>query len=92
MRGVLDAIAAEHPAADELVDYCRAEVGRVEAFCRDRGVIGLVDEPLEIGWTPEFMRSYGGAMLDSPGPLDRGQERSSRSPRHLTTGPRSEVE
>ena len=37
-------------------------------------VIGLVDEPLEIDWTPEFMRSFGGAMLDSPGPLDHGQK------------------
>ena len=39
-----------------------------------RGIIGLVDEPLEIDWTPEFMRSFGGAMLDSPGPLDDGQK------------------
>ncbi len=37
-------------------------------------MIGLVDEPLEIDWTPEFMRSFGGAMLDSPGPLDVGQQ------------------
>ena len=27
-----------------------------------------------IDWTPEFMRSFGGAMLDSPGPLDVGQQ------------------
>ena len=62
------------PAADELVAFCREELGRVEAFCREHGVIGLVDEPLEIDWTPEFMRSFGGAMLDSPGPLDVGQK------------------
>ena len=74
VRGVLDAIAADHPAADELVPYSRDELVRVEAFCRDREVIGLVDEPLEIDWTPEFMRSFGGAMLDSPGPLDQGQK------------------
>jgi hypothetical protein len=74
VRGVLDAIAADHPAADELVDFCRAELATIEAFCRERGVIGLVDEPLEIDWTPEFMRSFGGAMLDSPGPLDVGQK------------------
>ena len=54
--------------------YSRDELVRVEAFCRDREVIGLVDEPLEIDWTPEFMRSFGGAMLDSPGPLDQGQK------------------
>ncbi len=74
VRGTLDAIAADHPAADGLVDFCRRELAAIEAFCRDRGVIGLVDEPLEIDWTPEFMRSFGGAMLDSPGPLDSGQK------------------
>ncbi len=54
--------------------FCRTELGSIEAFCRDHDVIGLVDEPLEIGWTPEFMRSFGGAMLDAPGPLDVGQK------------------
>jgi hypothetical protein len=73
VRGTLDAIAVDHPAAGDLVTFCREELVRVEAFCRDRGVIGLVDEPLQIDWTPEFMRSFGGAMLDSPGPLDVGQ-------------------
>ena len=73
VRGVLDAIAGEHSAADELLDDCRAELARIEAFCRERDLIGLVDEPLDIRWTPLFLRAFGGAMLDSPGPLDKGQ-------------------
>ncbi len=71
-RAVLDAIAADHPAAGELLDFCRDENDRIETFCRDIGLIGLADEPLEIVWTPEFLRSFGGAMLIPPGPLDRG--------------------
>ena len=74
VRGVLDAVAVEHPRAGDLVEFCRAEVARIESFCRERDVIGLADEPLEIQWTPEFLRSFGGAMLDSPGPLDAGQK------------------
>ncbi len=74
VRGTLDAVAADHPAADELVSFCTAELARIEAFCRSEDVIGLVDDPLEIDWTPEFMRSFGGAMLDSPGPLDLGEK------------------
>ena len=74
VRGVLAAVSADHPAADEMVAYCREELERIEAFCRDRDVIGLVEEPLSIDWTPEFLRSFGGAMLDSPGPLDVGQK------------------
>jgi uncharacterized protein (DUF885 family) len=74
VRGVLDAIAADHPAGDELLQFCRDELVRIEAFCREGDVIGLADEPLDIRWTPTFMRSFGGAMLDSPGPLDQGEK------------------
>jgi uncharacterized protein (DUF885 family) len=74
VRGVLDAVAAEHPPADALLDFCRAENARIETFCRERDLVGLADEPLEIQWTPVFLRAFGGAMLISPGPLDRGQK------------------
>ncbi len=74
IRRVLDAIAADHPAADELLDFCRAENERIEAFIRERDLVGLPDEPLEITWTPPFLRAFGGAMLIPPGPLDRGMQ------------------
>ena len=74
VRGVLDAIALEHPKADDLLDFCRAENARIEAFCAENDLIGLADEPLEIQWTPVFLRAFGGAMLNSPGPLDKGQK------------------
>ena len=74
VRGVLDAIALEHPAEDALLDFCRAELGRIEAFCRERSLVGLSDDPLDIRWTPKFLRAFGGAMLISPGPLDTGQK------------------
>jgi uncharacterized protein (DUF885 family) len=72
VRRVLDAIAAEHPAADELLEYCRRENGQIEAFIRERDLVGLAEEPLKIIWTPPFLRAFGGAMLIPPGPLDRG--------------------
>jgi uncharacterized protein (DUF885 family) len=72
VRAVLDAIAAEHPAKDELVDFCRDENKRIEAFVAETDLIGLTDEPLKIIWTPAFARAFGGAMLIPPGPLDRG--------------------
>jgi uncharacterized protein (DUF885 family) len=72
IRRVLDAIATDHPAADELLDFCREENGRIEAFIRERDLVGLADDPLQIIWTPPFLRAFGGAMLIPPGPLDRG--------------------
>jgi len=74
VRGVLDTIASEHPRAEELLDWCREENARIEAFCRERDLIGMADEPLDIRWTPTFLRASGGAMLISPGPLDTGQK------------------
>ena len=72
VRGVLDAIAAQHQAPGDLLEFCRRENERIEAFCTEHDLIGIVDEPLDIRWTPLFLRAYGGAMLISPGPLDKG--------------------
>ncbi len=72
VRRVLDAIARDHPRPDELLELCIAEVRRLEHFCAERELIGVPDEPLKVTWTPVFMRAYGGAFLDSPGPLDKG--------------------
>jgi uncharacterized protein (DUF885 family) len=72
IRRVLDAIARQHPQPDELIDVNRAEIARIEAFMRERNVMRLPSEPLQITWTPVFMRAYGRAFLQSPGPLDRG--------------------
>jgi uncharacterized protein (DUF885 family) len=71
-RRVFDAIAQEHRQPGELLDFSRAEVKRIEEFCREHNVIGLPDEPMQITWTPAFMRAYGRAFLQAPGPLDKG--------------------
>ena len=72
VRAVLDAIARDHPAEDELLDWCRAEQARIEAFVAEHDLVGLADEPMQIVWTPQFLRAFGGAMLIPPGPLDKG--------------------
>jgi uncharacterized protein (DUF885 family) len=74
VKGVLDIIALEHPRPDELLDWSRGEVARIEEFCRANGVISLPSDPLKIIWTPAFLRPYGGAFLSPPGPLDKGQD------------------
>jgi uncharacterized protein (DUF885 family) len=71
-RRVLDAIAVDHPGADDLLAYCTDEHARILAFVRQRDLIGLPDDPLKIIWTPPFLRAFGGAMLIPPGPLDKG--------------------
>jgi uncharacterized protein (DUF885 family) len=74
VRAVIAAVSLDHPAAPDLLDACRAELARIEAYCREHEVIGLADEPLQIQWTPAFLRNFAGAMLHSPGPFDKGQK------------------
>ncbi|MFM8279593.1 MAG: DUF885 domain-containing protein [Candidatus Limnocylindrus sp.] len=74
VAATLDAIGAEHSAAADLLDRCREETAACEAFIRRTGLVELPAEPLEIMWTPRFLRAYGGAFLDAPGPLDRGEK------------------
>ncbi len=74
VRRVLDAIAREHRRPAELLDYCTREVARIERFVRRNQMIGLPREPLELTWTPTYMRAFGGAFLDPPGPLEKGQK------------------
>src|SRR4029079_9990722 len=64
--------AGDHRWANLVLECCGAENQRIEAFCRDIDLIGLADDPLQIQWTPVFLRAFGGAMLIAPGPLDRG--------------------
>lgn len=74
VRAVITQVAKDHPPAAELLDACRAELTRIEAFCRVRAIVGLADEPLAIQWTPKFLRNFAGAMLHSPGAFDKGQK------------------
>jgi uncharacterized protein (DUF885 family) len=74
IRRALDAIAGEHPAMTEMLDRFRAENVALEAFITERRLLEVPNEPLEIIWTPLFLRSFGGAYLDAPGPLERGQK------------------
>ena len=72
VRAMLDHVAERHQPAGRVLDFCREELARIEAFCRDHDIVDLPAEPLAIEWTPPFLRSFAGAMLSSPGPLDRG--------------------
>ncbi len=73
VRAVLDAVAADHPAGEAILRFCRDELAKIESFARERDLVGLPDDPLAIEWTPRFLRALAGAMFDAPGPLDVGQ-------------------
>ncbi len=74
VRAVLDEIARSHPEPEGLLDACRGAYVETERFVRERGVITLPKEPLEIIWAPEFSRGVAVVGLRSPGPLDHGMK------------------
>ena len=74
VAAVTAAIGRDHHPADQLVEYCRESYRGIVEFIRSRDLITVPDEPLEIDWTPPFLREFAGALLDSPGPLDKGQK------------------
>ncbi len=73
VRRALDVIASEHPTREGLLEACRGNLARIQAFLEERKLVELPAEPLAVEWTPPFLRGVSTAMLDSPGPLDRGQ-------------------
>lgn len=74
IREVLEEVGKNHPRPEELLDVIKEIMTRIEAFVKEKDLITLDDsQPLVIEWTPEFSRGVAVAGLDSPGPLDKGQ-------------------
>ncbi len=76
VRTVLDEIAKEHPKPGELLDACKAAYAEAEAFVRERDILPIPEEPIEIVWAPEYSRGLSIVALEAPGPLDRGMKYS----------------
>jgi uncharacterized protein (DUF885 family) len=74
VAAVTAAIGRAHRPVDGLVEYCRESYRGIVDFCRQADLITVPDDPLQIDWTPPFLREFAGAMLDAPGPLDKGQK------------------
>jgi uncharacterized protein (DUF885 family) len=74
IRAALELANAERPARDGVLDAARAALADATQFVRDRKLVSLPDEPLEIVEMPEFKQGVALAYCDSPGPLDAGQK------------------
>ncbi len=74
VRKALDEIAKDHPKPAELLDACKAAYAEAETFVRERDVLTIPDEPIEIVWAPEYARGLSIVSLETPGPLDRGMK------------------
>ena len=74
IKAVLDKLAENRPDDQTIVEQARRDLQETTDFVRDRQLVSLPDEPVEIIVMPEFQRGVAVAYCDSPGPLEENGE------------------
>ncbi len=74
IQAALELAYADKPGRGEVVKTARDSLVEIEAFVRERDLITIPDDPIEIIIMPEFERGVSVAYCDSPGALDVGQK------------------
>lgn len=74
IRGALEVVYRERPARGEIVATAKEFLVQTTDFVRQKDLVTLPDDPVEIIVMPEFRRGVSLAYCDSPGPLDAGQK------------------
>jgi len=72
IRACLELAYLDTPKADEIVDTAKQSLELATAFVREKELLTLPPDPVEIIIMPEFQRGVSLAYCDSPGPLDVG--------------------
>lgn len=68
---VFEEMAADHPAADQLIPYTQGMLEDLRQFCVDRKIVTFPSENrCHITPTPEFARELTFASMDTPGPFE----------------------
>ena len=69
-RQVLDQLAAAAPDEQTILAFCAGALAAQTDFVRDRDLVTLYDDPVELIDMPEIDRGVAVAYCDSPGPLE----------------------
>ncbi|GAA0636731.1 DUF885 domain-containing protein [Sporichthya brevicatena] len=70
VRRVLDGLAAEAPTNHTIVGLAEQTLVETTAFVRERDLVTVHDDPVEIVVMPEIHRGVAVAYCDPPGPLE----------------------
>ncbi len=74
IRACLELACTEAPARDGVVEAACHSMKIATDFVREKDLVTLPDDPLEIILMPEFRRGVAVAYCDAPGPLEAGGE------------------
>ncbi len=72
VRAALEVAYRDRPARGEIPDLARSQVRQATEFVKEKKLVSVPDDPLEIILMPEFQRGVSVAYCDAPGPLDKG--------------------
>lgn len=72
IEAALELAYAEKPARNAVVDTAKQTLVQATAFVKEKDLVTVPDDPIEIILMPEFQRGVAVAYCDSPGPLDKG--------------------
>ena len=74
IRRALEKAYQQLPEPDEIVAVANEYLKQASEFVKERNLVTVPDDPIEIIIMPEFQRGVALAYLDPPGPLDSGQK------------------
>lgn len=74
IQAALELAYRETPEADRVIQRAQEALEAITRFVKERDLISIPDDPLEIIVMPEFQQGVSLAYCDSPGPLDVGQK------------------
>ncbi len=72
IRAALELAYQDTPAADQIVQTAKDSLAMCTEFVREKDLLSLPPDPIEIIIMPEFQRGVSLAYCDSPGVLDVG--------------------
>lgn len=74
IRAALEMAYRDIPARDQVVATAKRSLAITTEFVREKDLVTIPSDPVEIIIMPEFRRGVSIAYCDSPGPLDVGQQ------------------
>jgi uncharacterized protein (DUF885 family) len=74
IRAALELAYADRPARAGVLDAARAALVDATAFVREKDLVSVPDEPLEIIEMPAFKQGVALAYCEAPGPLETNQK------------------
>ncbi len=72
IEAALEYAYAEKPGRAEVVDFAKHTLEVATQFVREKDLVTVPNDPVQIILMPEFQRGFSVAYCDSPGPLDKG--------------------